>query len=305
MKLAFTTLGCPDWSFDRILDEAQKMGYSSIEIRGIEGRMPADEIDYFKPGRQQDTKRLLAAHGLNLCVFGTSISFHNPDKTAEMLEDGRRTIDVCQAMDIPYVRVFGDRISKGRTVEEGAGLAVEGIEALCSYAEGTNVSILLEVHGGFNTIEVMDALIKRVKSPRFGILWDIEHSDRIYGDDFMPFYQVVRPYLKHIHVKDHLRMSDGTFQLCHLGDGNIPIRKIARTLLDDGYDGYFSLEWEKNGIRSCPTVTPSFRSSAASWKTVDEAAPAKLSIYRNISVCRWQTEMFLFLHYRIRPTQSK
>ena len=262
MKLSFTTLGCPDWSFDRILDEAQKMGYSAIEIRGIEGRMLADEIEYFKPGRQQDTKRLLAAHKLSLCGFGSSISFHDPEKAAEMFDEGRRTIDVCQAMDIPYIRVFGDRIPEGRTAEEAAVMAAEGIDALCGYAEGTDVGILLEVHGNFNTIEVMNALIKQVKSPRFGILWDIEHSDKIYGDDFMPFYQAVKPRLKHVHVKDHLRMNDGTFRLCHVGDGDIPIREITRTLLADGYDGYFSLEWEKKWhpeLPECDTEFPFFR----------------------------------------------
>ena len=65
MKLSFTTLGCPEWSFEQILTEAQRMGFPAIEIRGIEGAMEADQIEYFKPGRQQETKRRLADHGLD------------------------------------------------------------------------------------------------------------------------------------------------------------------------------------------------------------------------------------------------
>ena len=36
MKLSFTTLGCPDWSFAKILEEAQRIGYEGVEIRGID-----------------------------------------------------------------------------------------------------------------------------------------------------------------------------------------------------------------------------------------------------------------------------
>lgn len=49
MKLSFSTLGCPDWSFQTILDEAQRLGFDGIEIRGIEGEMDVAKIPYFKP----------------------------------------------------------------------------------------------------------------------------------------------------------------------------------------------------------------------------------------------------------------
>ena len=49
MKRSFTTLGCPDWSFDRILKEAGRMGYTGVEIRGIDGVMRAEEIPLFFP----------------------------------------------------------------------------------------------------------------------------------------------------------------------------------------------------------------------------------------------------------------
>ena len=31
-----------------------------------------------------------------------------------------------------------------------------------------------------------------------------------------------------------------------IGEGIIPVRRIVRRLLSQGYDGFFSLEWEKS-----------------------------------------------------------
>ena len=48
-----------------------------------------------------------------------------------------------------------------------------------------------------------------------------------------------------MYKRQHLRNPDGTFTLCLPGEGDIPMKEIAATLWQDGYRGYFSLEWEK------------------------------------------------------------
>ena len=35
MKLAFSTLGCPEWTWTEIYPMAYDLGYSGIEIRGL------------------------------------------------------------------------------------------------------------------------------------------------------------------------------------------------------------------------------------------------------------------------------
>ena len=35
MKLSFSTLGCPEWSWNEILATAKDMGFDGIEIRGV------------------------------------------------------------------------------------------------------------------------------------------------------------------------------------------------------------------------------------------------------------------------------
>ena len=68
MKLSFSSLGCPGWSYEQLLDEAARDGYAGLEIRGVGGEMRADKIDCFAIGRQQDARRAAQARGVKLIV---------------------------------------------------------------------------------------------------------------------------------------------------------------------------------------------------------------------------------------------
>lgn len=245
MKLAFSTLGNPSWTFERTVAEAKRLGFDAIEVRGVLDVMRAEEIDAFSPSKQASTQRLLMEAGISLCGLGTSVSFHNRDKRDDAIAEGRAAIDVCARMGIPFIRVFGDKVVAGESDAAAASRVARGILDLCAYARGRRVSVLLEIHGDFNTVERVAAVCDEAgQAPEFGLLWDIAHSDKVYGDDFLPMYAVVKPFLKHVHIKDHRRM-EGTFPLCFTGDGDIPIPSIVRRLNADGFEGYFSFEWEK------------------------------------------------------------
>ena len=80
MKLAFSTLGCPDWSFERAMAEAKRMGYGAIEVRGFERCLRLGEVPVLKPENRKETLRKLEEAGLK--VSGVS-----PDgKLVEIVE---------------------------------------------------------------------------------------------------------------------------------------------------------------------------------------------------------------------------
>ncbi|MDR1902755.1 MAG: sugar phosphate isomerase/epimerase [Treponema sp.] len=248
MKLSFTTLGCPEWSFAKILDEAQKMGYSGIEIRGIEDKMLAEEIVQFFPENRQAALDALKARGLEMVGFGSSVRFDPADKFDAMLAEGKRAVDVCQFMGIPLVRIFGNNFPAGESESAVIERVARGAGLLAEYGEDKGVMVLLETHGDFNTVERVKGVFDQVKSKNFNLLWDVAHTDFTYADDFMKFYSVMKDRIVHTHFKDHIRgnpADEKTYKLCQIGEGNIPIKAIVKRLLADGYKGYFSLEWEK------------------------------------------------------------
>ena len=39
MKLAFSTLGCPDWNVDQIVEAARRLRYDGVELRAVSGTL--------------------------------------------------------------------------------------------------------------------------------------------------------------------------------------------------------------------------------------------------------------------------
>lgn len=241
MKLCFSTLGCVENSLQQIIELAVSYGMDGVEFRGVGGQMDNTKIEAFSPQLADSTRAALGASGIRSVVLGTSCAFHNEKKRASAAKEGRQCIDIAQRMGIPYIRVFGNNIEGDR--EECIPSVAMGIGDLCAYGAERGVGVLLEVHGDFNTAESLEPIIRaNSQYSGFGLIWDIAHSHRACGKRWQSFYEAVRPYVRHMHVKD-VRDADGKLVLP--GDGDIPITDIVGCVVADGYDGYFSLEWEK------------------------------------------------------------
>ena len=44
LPIAFSTLGCPVWSWKAILENADRLGYAGIERRGVAGEMDLPKV---------------------------------------------------------------------------------------------------------------------------------------------------------------------------------------------------------------------------------------------------------------------
>ena len=246
MKLSISTLGCPDWTFEQILNNFAALGVEGIEVRGIEGIVEPDKIPYFTEEQKDETLARAAAKGLKFIGFGTSASFHDAAKWQTNVDTCKTAIDVCARMGIPAIRVFGNNCPEGEGRAETLQRIGEGIREVCRYATDKGVYVNLEIHGQINSVETVKPILDICGAePSFGIIWDVMHSDKSTGDDFEEFYQLIKPYIRHMHLKDHLRASEPPFKLVNIGKGDIPLKAIIRRVLEDGYDGYFSFEWEK------------------------------------------------------------
>lgn len=256
MKLAFSTLGCATRSFEEIVSCAEKFSVGGIEIRGIDGKMNVSELLCFSPENAENSRGLLAQKQIEPVCLGTSCSFHDEKKLEDAMLEGRSAIDVCRRMGTPAIRVFGDRVKSPSVLRSTTERVATSIDGLCEYAATYGVSVFLEVHGDFNRAETLMPVVEgNQKHKNFGLIWDVMHTDRIYGDNWRAFYDLFRPYIKHVHIKDGIRVkNDAKPVLTLIGEGDIPLEEIIFTLRSDGYDGWYSLEWEKHWHPELPEI---------------------------------------------------
>lgn len=255
MRLSFSTLGCPDVDLDEIIKYCKHYHMSAIEIRGINGVMENEKIPEFFQKNQKNTLKLLSKNNISIIGLGTSVRFHDAENYENALMKGKEAMDICHQMNIPNIRVFGDKIEYLQNREEIIDRVINGLKELCEY--NMKIDVLLEIHGDFNTIKNISPILQTLKGYKnFGILWDIQHSDKVYRDNWNEFYSIIRPYIRRVHIKDYIRQTKSSpFKLTTVGSGEIPIKEIVTTLIDDGYTGYFSLEWEKKWHEDLPDIT--------------------------------------------------
>lgn len=249
MKLSFSTLGCPKWSFAQIVKNAHEMGYEAVELRGVGNQLRMEELECMRPENRGALKGLLEKNQIKLCAAGTSVQFHEAEKVPEALEEGRMALRLCTELDIPFIRVFGNTLPEGELREAVICRVKDGISALCDYAFSLRpsdpVQVFLEIHGDFNSLPVLTRLCDALENePGFGLIWDVYHSWLWHGENFIPFYEALRSRIRHVHLKD-CALENGKPGLCLPGEGVLPLRAMVKRLQEDGYTGFYSFEWEK------------------------------------------------------------
>ena len=253
MKLAFSTLGCPDWTLKQALQYAKDFGFQGIEIRGIRDCLRADKIEELCGDNKLISLNDAKEKGIELCCLDASASFHEVEKRQENKEEALATIYKAAECGIPYVRIFGNHLLTDDEDAEIIDIA-ENISYLCDEAEKLGVQVLLEVHGEINCSDRILKAAKAVSRDNFGILWDIKHSDAY--EDYCSFWQKTKHLIRHVHIKDSIQEA-----LCNTGEGTLPVAAIVRMLSDDKYEGYFCLEWEKrwhSELRNAEDEFPSY-----------------------------------------------
>jgi sugar phosphate isomerase/epimerase len=244
LPLAFSTLGCPAWEWKKILEFAQTNGFAAIEIRGLLGNMDLPTSPEFAPGRIAQTKLQLVDHGLKISDLGSSAEMHvqEPAERAKQLGDAKRFMDLASALEVPYVRVFGNQIRGPK--EEVVARVVDGLHQLGEYGGPRGVTVIIESHGDFVDSPTLKELLTRADSKNVALLWDAHHT---FVDGHEQPEQTVAElgtWIRHTHLKDSVPDGPGRRYVL-TGKGDVPIERQVMALRNIGYKGYYCFEWEK------------------------------------------------------------
>ena len=249
MKISYSTLGCPDWSFSEIFATAKDLGYDGVEIRGIKKELYAPDIPEFCDGKLEGTLVTLKRLKVNIPILTTGICVrdYGTDEAGDeaMRQDAERYAVLAEKLGVKYIRILGDKdIMPQGNVDDGR---VE--TALRDFIEKTKdkgAVFLLETNGVYGDTARLAKIIANVGNDRLQALWDIHHPYRFFKESIEESYKNIEPFIRHVHVKDSvITGSNRVVRYRMTGKGDIPVKEAVAILKSNGYDGFLSLEWVK------------------------------------------------------------
>jgi sugar phosphate isomerase/epimerase len=255
MKMAFSTLACPDWTFAQIVAMASAEHYDGVELRFVEGQDSLYKLPAFRGDGLTATRRILAENGLTICCLDTSCRFHFPDarERANWIEEGERMAALAAELGAPGIRVFGDQIQPGADRESTRNWIAESIRVLADRV-GDATEIWLETHGDFASAPETMSILWGADTQRAGVIWDPANCWTDSGEQPDAGAAALGTSIRHVHIKDMHRSGD-TWNPVLTGEGSFPLSEVRDSLRRLKYQGFVAYEWEKKWHPEIPDAT--------------------------------------------------
>jgi sugar phosphate isomerase/epimerase len=242
MLLSFTTLGCPGWDLDTVISRAASYGFDAVDFRGLGEEMEIWRLPEFSTNAADTAKRIADA-GLAVSCLSSSVQVANPDRAAANRDEVASYGQLCETFGTRHIRVFGGKIGDTDRQEAIERTAVHLAE-LAAIAERHGTKLLIETHDDWTSREHVAAVLTAAGDVAAGVLWDVHHPWRTIDEQPEDTLATLGKWIENSHWKD----SSGTreaFTYVAMGEGDLPLEKMASLLRESGYSGYHTFEWEK------------------------------------------------------------
>ena len=243
MKISFSTLACPDFSWTDIYSMASDLGFNGIEVRGLGDQIYSVKAKPFTDENIDKTIAKLNRLKLEIPCLSSGCCLKFFDKHNETVEEITQYAVLANKLGTSYIRILAD-LDPAPADEIDDEKIAEVLKEIAPIGEKYNVTLLVETNGVYADTKRLRKLLDTVNSKWIAALWDMHHPYRYMGETGEQTVENLGDYIKYIHVKDSV-MEDGKLSYKLMGEGDIPIGQMLSALQKIGYDGYISLEWVK------------------------------------------------------------
>lgn len=240
MRLAIVTDEItPD--FESAVRAARGWGIEWFEIRGLaSGRLPdvsRQDLDAVTRLVEREGARVSA---LSPGVFKVPVSA--PEVARQLDETLPRTYALAQRWGARIVIVFPFR-KEDLAAPEPPDAVIEALRRAAREAAQAGLRVVLENERGTwaGTGAESAALLRAAGHDNLRLNWDPGNAVAAGDTPYPDGYQAARGWVAHLHIKDERRSPTG-FETVLPGDGEINWPGQFRALLQDGYDGFFTIE---------------------------------------------------------------
>jgi sugar phosphate isomerase/epimerase len=192
-----------------------------------------------------DVQRRLAANGQRAWIAsgGWCDFFDAPPAIAGTVASVDRQASLAHALGAARLRLFFGRLPLAECSRDRIEHAAANIRGAAD--RHPDLLLMFENHDGASSSpDVCRAILERVDRPNVGVTFDpINFVHR--GVDPMDALSRLARFVVHVHLKGY---AAGTF--CGFGEGEVDLRPVLFALVDSGYRGAFTVEYEGAGDRT-------------------------------------------------------
>lgn len=226
-----------DMDLSKQIAVLKKLDIAYVEMRGVNGK---GLVEYTLEEVKELKKQLFDA-GIRLSSVGSPIGkIKITDDFLPHMELYKHTVEIAHEMEAPYIRMFSFFMPQGEDYAPYRGKVLSQVGQFVDYARASQITLLHEnekdIYG-----DVADRcleLMKEFYGENFKAVFDFANFVQC-GQDTLSAYEMLKPYIAYIHVKDALHQDASVVPAGH-GDGNV--KEILKLQKDSGYEGFLSLE---------------------------------------------------------------
>lgn len=262
MRIAFSTLGCPEAGLDEVTALAREHDVEGLELRIHDDGIVSGHMD--RSGREK-VRTSISRAGLAVLSLGSYIKVCQPGPDEEVVRQLRSALELAADVGADAVRVFpGAGMDPtadfyGEAVTELEVRGTSRLAAASPVAEKLGVKLLLETHDS----HPRGADIARILAPvgarsTIGAIWDVMHPWRL-GEDPAETLDSLGMEFEYVQFKDAtIDRQTGELRMTLPGAGDIPLRRILALVeaqTPTGAAPWISLEWEKAWHPELPALS--------------------------------------------------
>ena len=247
-RQALFSISLAEWSLHKALfaGELDNLDFARTAKRdyGIEA---VEYVNVFFKDKARDQaylremKARAATEGVRslliMCDGEGNLGDPDPDKRTQAVENHKPWVEAAQFLGGHAIRV--NARSEGSYAEQQQR-AADGLRRLCEFADGFEISVVVENHGGYSSDgEWLAGVMDVVDHPRCGTLPDFGNF-HLGGGTWYDRYKGVAelmPYAKAVSAKAYDFDEDGA---CVETD----YVRMMKIVLDAGYRGFVGIEYE-------------------------------------------------------------
>ncbi|MEM9083143.1 MAG: sugar phosphate isomerase/epimerase [Planctomycetota bacterium] len=273
IRPCFSTLACPDWTFEEVAAFAVQHGYAGVDARTAGTRGGDFTADPALTSGDK-LKTLFRDAAISLACVSSSLTLDRPvfppvvgrllPSATDDVREGRSLVDVAVETGAELVRVYPFKLHGGRRRAGTLIRIAEQLYPICDHTRHKSVKVVIENAGDFPLAGDLLQIMDLVGHPNLLASYDASYAHSA-GEDPVAGASLLGDKLALLRVKD----ADSNGQPVILGQGLLNVRETIRAASEASPDCWVSTTWERAWL---PDLMSAEQAIANDAKTIYDSA---------------------------------